>query len=90
MQPDSTVLESTATGANPLGATSFARCGDVQYCSDDHVPVLHPVQGSTLLIDADCGLGKTTAIRRYMSELFASNSQARSKKEHRLHTMPTA
>ena len=39
--------------------------------------MLHPVQGSTLLIDADCGLGKTTAIRRYMSELFASNSQAR-------------
>ena len=55
---------SASTGANPLGATSFARCGDVQYCADDHVPVLHPAQGSTLLIDADCGLGKTTAIRR--------------------------
>ena len=61
----------------PLGATSFARCGDVQHCAAEYVPTLHPSQGSTLLIDADCGLGKTTAIRRFMTELFAGNSQAR-------------
>jgi hypothetical protein len=63
--------------AAPLGAASFARCGDVQHCADEYVPTLHPVQGSTLLLDADCGLGKTTAIRRFMTELFAGNSQAR-------------
>jgi superfamily II DNA or RNA helicase len=63
--------------AAPLGAASFARCGDVQHCADEYVPTLHPVQGSTLLLDADCGLGKTTAIRRFMTELFAGNSAAR-------------
>lgn len=49
----------------------------MQHCADEYVPKLHPIQGSTLLLDADCGLGKTTAIRQFMAELFAGNSQAR-------------
>eukprot|EP01045_Picozoa_sp_COSAG04_P029217 COSAG04_NODE_4746_length_1914_cov_0.737741_1_plen_474_part_10 len=59
------------------GAASLARCGDVRHCKDHYVPRLEPQPGATLLLDADCGLGKTTAIRRFMRELFETKPGAR-------------
>ena len=59
------------------GSASLARCGDVRHCKDHYVPRLEPQPGATLLLDADCGLGKTTAIRRFMRELFEAKSGAR-------------
>ena len=51
--------------------------GTVQHCGDEYVPPLHLTEGETLLIDWDCGGGKSSRIRDAMAGLFAEKPTAR-------------
>ena len=51
--------------------------GTVRHCSDEYVPPLHLVEGETLLVDWDCGGGKSCRIRDAMAALFEEKPTAR-------------
>ena len=53
----------TAPPHTPAGSSSFGSAGAVLTFGDEYVPELKLVEKGTLLIDSDCGLGKTTQLR---------------------------
>eukprot|EP01043_Picozoa_sp_COSAG02_P015550 COSAG02_NODE_665_length_18739_cov_9.192918_2_plen_1287_part_00 len=59
------------------GSASFGNAGVVRTFDDEYVPPLELPQKGTLLIDSDCGLGKSTQIVKACQELRAANPHAR-------------
>ena len=67
----------TAPPHTPAGSSSFGSAGAVLTFGDEYVPELKLVEKGTLLIDSDCGLGKTTQLVKACQRLRAQNPHAR-------------
>ena len=73
------VMQKHVVPAPAAGAGSFASAGEVKTFDDEYVPELKLPGKGTLLIDSDCGLGKTTqlvSLQEHVRDLLLSLSSA--------------
>ena len=69
MTPLETLNSLTEKAAAQAFVQSHSHGGSVQLCSDEYVPPLQIKEGETLLIDWDCGGGKSCRIRDRLQDL---------------------
>jgi hypothetical protein len=77
MTPLETLNSLTEKAAAQAFVQSHSHGGSVQLCSDEYVPPLQIKEGETLLIDWDCGGGKSCRIRDRLQDLFIEKPSAR-------------
>ena len=70
MTPLEALTAITEKAAAKTFADTHSHGGSVQYCSDEYVPALHVNEGETLMVDWDCGGGKSSRIRDRLAALF--------------------
>ena len=71
------VMQKHAAPAPAAGSASFGSAGVVKTFNDEFVPPLELPEKGTLLIDSDCGLGKSTQIVKACQKLRSENPRAR-------------
>ena len=77
MTPLEALTAITEKAAARTFADTHSHGGSVQYCSDEYVPALHVKEGETLMVDWDCGGGKSSRIRDRLAVLFEEKPSAR-------------